>query len=345
MNQEYHSVLSTFVRKTWNIDSKSIIEINEGSAKCFVIEAEYDKYFFKIYQEKFDSCTLDNEIFVCGFLTNKGFSVSSFLQSQNAMYVEKFQNNLCTLQKYIVGTTFHKFEVPKPQLLDSVKVLANLNIALADLPIQLPLGFDKKWFSEWSADLTIEKYKNLLKKLDVYDDNYDRIAEDFKAKYEIIGKFNPSLFDFSSLTVENTHGDYNALQLIFGEDKVKAVIDFSSCAKLPVCWEIIRSYTLSSPECKHGIIDIDSFVSYVQEYVQIKKLARSDLELMPYFYLFTLLRSTFGYKSYIEKRSKSILVNEKDQNALDFAFWRTSMCKWLFDNADGLSLKLTSIGE
>lgn len=345
MNVGDYGVLSKFLKATWGISSKKINEIKEGSAKCFAIETENDKFFLKIYQEKFDICTLENVIFICDFLGKKRFSVSCFLKSKNRMYIEKFQDNLCTLQKYIDGTTFRKFEVPKMQLYDSVKVLANLNIALEGLPIQLPIGFSQEWFSKWSVDSAIDKYKKMLVKLDVNDDNYNRISRDFETKYKIIETFNSRLFDFSSLTVENTHGDYNVLQLIFDKNKVKAVIDFSSCAKLPVCWEIIRSYTLSSTECRRAIIDVNNFLSYVQEYMQIKKLERSDLELMPYFYLFTLMRSSFGYKSYIEKRHNDLLVNTKDKNALEFAFWRTNMCKWLFDNADCLSSKLKLLAK
>ena len=340
--EETHGFLAKFIKDTWNIDSKAITEINAGSAKCFVIEAEKEKFFLKIYQEKFDICTLNNEISVCSFLSQKGFLVSCFLKSKNQTYVEMLQDSLCTLQKFVEGTTFGKYEVPKEQLFDSVRVLAKINIALEDLPVQLPLGFDQEWFSDWSADSAIEKYRSLLDRLDINDVNYNRIAEDFNTKCEIIERFDPNLYDFSHLTVENTHGDYNVLQLIYNESGVKAVIDFASCSKLPVCWEIIRSYTLSSHECRQGVIDIDNFISYVQEYMKIKKLPGSDLEMMPYFYLFTLVRSTFGYKSYINKRSDNIAVNEKDWNALEFAFWRTSMCKWVVDNADELSLKLKS---
>ena len=64
---------------------------------------------------------------------------------------------------------------------------------------------------------------------------------------------------------------------------------------------------------------------------------------MPYFYLFTLIRSSFGYKSYIEKRKNGTPIERKDQNALAFAAWRTAMCKWLFKHADFLSSRLKKI--
>ena len=345
MDINQHNDIFELLHNTWGIAPRKVIQINEGSADCFVIETVSDKYFLKIYQEKFDRESLKNEVALCGFLLEKGFSVSHFLRSLNGMYVEIYDNRFCILQKYIYGITFHKFEVSKSELIDSVKVLAKLNIALEELPFQLPVGFTPEWYTEWSVDCEIEKYKKLLAKLDVNDIYYNRIAADFKAKSRLIERFNPTEFDFSHLTYANTHGDYNVLQLIFENSKVKSVIDFSSCARLPICWEIIRSYTLSSTECRYGIIDQDNFIAYVQAYMEIKRLTRNDLGLMPYFYLFTLLRSTFGYKTYIEKKNHSICVDSKDLATLEFAFWRTSMCNWLYQNAEHLSLQLISIVE
>ncbi|MBO4405631.1 MAG: hypothetical protein J5821_02770, partial [Alphaproteobacteria bacterium] len=241
---------------------------------------------------------------------------------------------LCTLQKYIDGITYHKFELPNDLLYDSARVLANINIAMEELPIQLPLGFDNNWFFEWSADLEIEKYNKLLTRLNRDDEFFNKIAKDFEIKCKLLSLFDSTAFPFASLTSENTHGDYNVLQLIFSRNGVKAVIDFSSCAKIPICWELIRSYSLSSEECRYGIIDIKKFFDYIKEYLIIRKINKLDLELMPYFYLFTLLRSSFGYKGYIEKKSKGLLADPMDKKTLEFAFWRTEMCKWLLENAN-----------
>ncbi len=332
-----------FLTETWNIFAGKITELTEGSAKCFIIESKTGKYFFKVYQKKFHLNTLSNEISTCEFLTKKGFLVSTFLPSKNCRYVENFNGKLCTLQNFIDGITYHKFEVPKNLLYDSVRVLANMNIALEELPIQLPLGFDHNWFFEWSRDLEIENYNKLLAQLNCDDENYNKIAKDFEIKCKLLSLFDPDVFPFTSLTFENTHGDYNVLQLIFSRDGVKAVIDFSSCAKIPICWELIRSYSLSSEECKYGIIDINNFADYIREYLKIKKLNKLDLELMPYFYFFTLLRSSFGYKGYIEKKNNGLLVDLMDIKTLEFAFWRTNMCKWMFDNANYISSKLKKL--
>lgn len=335
--------VSDFIGKTWGVFPTEIREIQAGSAQCYTVETNAGKYFFKVYQEKFDRHTIQNEVAVCNFLSDKGFAVSRFLESVNHTCMETVRDRVCTLQKYIDGISVPKFQVSKPQLLDSVKVLAKLNVALEELPVQLPVRFPEEWFSAWSADAAVAKHRELLGKLDADDAYHARIAEDFAAKCRMLEAFDPDRYDFSAMTVANTHGDYNTLQLIFAENRVNAVIDFAACGKLPLCWEIIRSYTLSAAECKDAMIEPESFYAYVREYIQIRPLSKSDLALMPYFYLFTLLRSMFGYKAYVEKRCKKIAVSEKDMNALQFAFWRTAMCKWLFAHAEELSFGLTGL--
>ena len=50
---------------------------------------------------------------------------------------------------------------------------------------------------------------------------------------------------------------------------------------------------------------------------------------MSYLYLVQLLASTFGYKQYIADNSKTSL--------LDFAYFRTRLCKFLFKNAEKIA--------
>ena len=56
---------------------------------------------------------------------------------------------------------------------------------------------------------------------------------------------------------------------------------------------------------------------------------------MSYLYLVQLLSSTFGYKQYITVNSKKEL--------LEFAYFRTKLCKNLYENADKITKAL--IGE
>lgn len=329
-----------FLNETWSLSVTKITKLTEGSAKCFAVESKTGKYFFKVYQEKFDLQTLSDEITICDFLTKKGFCVSVFIPSKKGRYIEEYKGRLCTLQHFIDGITYHKFGAPKNLLYDATRVLARLNTAMEELPVLLPLGFDDDWFSNWSRDAEIEKNHKLLARLNPNDENYDRIARDIESKCNLLDAFDATAFPFASLTSENSHGDYNVLQLIFASDRVKAVIDFTSCSKVPVCWELIRFYSLSSEECISGKMDTNDFVGYLKEYLKIRRISKFDLELMPYFYLFTLLRSAFGYNGYIDKKSAGLPTSPADLKTLDFAFWRTDACRWLFEHADLMSSEI-----
>ena len=53
---------------------------------------------------------------------------------------------------------------------------------------------------------------------------------------------------------------------------------------------------------------------------------------MSYIYLIQLLSSTYGYKEYIN--------NNENIELLEFAHFRTNICKYLFKNAENISTRL-----
>ena len=136
---------------------------------------------------------------------------------------------------------------------------------------------------------------------------------------------------FNGITYTPSHGDYTACQLICDGNHVKAVIDFSSAAKLPAIWEIMRSY-IQSGACREGeAFDIEDFAQYVKEYMKYAPLTGRDLEAMPYVYLFQLSRSAYGYEEYLIDKT------ENKDALLDFALWRTDVCREVYKNADAIS--------
>lgn len=66
-------------------------------------------------------------------------------------------------------------------------------------------------------------------------------------------------------------------------------------------------------------------------------LSEYDLKYMPYIYIFQLVSSTFGYKQYNNDYSKKSL--------LDFAFFRTNLCNYLYDNLEILSKELLKLNK
>ncbi len=134
------------------------------------------------------------------------------------------------------------------------------------------------------------------------------------------------------------HGDNTACQLICGEDSIKAVIDFSSVRCIPAVWEIMRSYIQSGGVSRdNSSFDIEDFTLYVKEYMKYAPLTKRDLEAMPYIYLFQLAQSSYGYKEYL------ITKTENKEALLDFGFWRTGICRDIYQKASAISAALLNI--
>ena len=70
-------------------------------------------------------------------------------------------------------------------------------------------------------------------------------------------------------------------------------------------------------------------LDYIKEFNKYVKLNEYDLKYMSYIYLIQLLSSTYGYKEYIN--------NNENIELLEFAYFRTNICKYLFNNAENIS--------
>ena len=138
--------------------------------------------------------------------------------------------------------------------------------------------------------------------------------------------------DTKKLTIKNTHGDFNILQFIYKNNHINSVIDFVSACRMPIVWELIRSYSYIDKNVKNGIFNLDTFTDYIKEFNKYVKLNDYDLKYMSYIYLIQLLSSTYGYKEYIN--------NNENIELLEFAYFRTNICKYLFNNAENISNRL-----
>ncbi len=59
----------------------------------------------------------------------------------------------------------------------------------------------------------------------------------------------------------------SAMQILCADDEIKAVIDFSSAAKIPALWELMRSYMQSASDTKNPAdFDAEKFQGYVRSY-------------------------------------------------------------------------------
>lgn len=133
-------------------------------------------------------------------------------------------------------------------------------------------------------------------------------------------------------TMEPNNGDYSVMQFIYKDGKINAITDFVSACKMPIVWEIIRSYSYIDEKAKDGEFDINNLIDYVKEFCKYVSLNKCDIKYMPYVYMLQLLNSTYGYKQFLNDR------NNKEM--LDFGRLRTNICRYLYNNAELISKKL-----
>ena len=105
---------------------------------------------------------------------------------------------------------------------------------------------------------------------------------------------------------------------------------------MPVIWEIARSYSYIDKDAKDGELNIKNIVDYTREVAKVTELNEYDLKYLPYVYLIQLARSPFGYEQYFKN------VKNKDE-LLNFAFYRTNICRDLSKKAEQISKQLLNI--
>lgn len=165
-------------------------------------------------------------------------------------------------------------------------------------------------------------------------DDFQDIKQDLEDKIHIINsiKHKVESTNCDNLTILNTHGDYNVLQCIYNDNRISAVIDFISACRMPIIWEIIRSYSYIDKDVVNGEFNLSRFIDYVNECRKRINLNDDDLKLMPLLYLCQLLTSNFGYKQYVLDTNKVDL--------LKFGKFRTKLCRYLFNHLDELEYEL-----
>ena len=97
----------------------------------------------------------------------------------------------------------------------------------------------------------------------------------------------------------------------------------------------MRSYSYADKEIKNGNINTNTLSDYFKEVTKYIKLNQYDLKYAPYVYLLQLISSTYGYKEYNNDYSQIELI--------EFAFFRTRLCKSLHDNLEEIDSILIKI--
>lgn len=325
--------------KRYGLKVNNIEIINKGTANIYKIISDKGNFILKEFQSKYLQNDVLKEINAIEYLKeNTKIPLPTYLKNNNNESYFEHKGRIVVIQNFIDGKVFGKNEGNYEQLLESAYYLG-----------QIIKGFEKykitdcvkitDWYSKKEFDKANKKYDDILDKLD-NSHLSNKIKTDILFKKQLLDELNKNknLKELNNITHKVSHGDYSSLQFIYNnENKIKAIIDFIKVKKLPVVWEIARSYSYIDKEARNGNININNIVEYTKEVSKIIDLNEYDFKYLPYVYLIQLARSTFGYNEYFKEN-----VKDKEK-LLNFAFYRTNICRNLYKKADEISNKLLEI--
>ena len=331
MNKLSIDEIKSIIKENYNIDNAYITKINRGNADIYLIETKNNKFVLKYYQSRYTVKEINNEFEVIDYLNKKGIKVPKYLLTKANKPSLIYKNQVLIMQYFIEGTIKEKNQGKNLELIESAKYLGKIIKALEDFNNND--SFDEAEWYKLNPEIAQNKIEELLNKLPDSDENAEIIKTDLNKKLDIINKMKDfDIKNIDKVSVKYTHGDYGVMQFIYDDNnKIKAILDFATATYMPIVWEIIRSYSHIDKECIDGNLNIDNLIKYINEFKKYVPLNKYDLEYMPYIYLNQLLKSTFGYKSYV-------LYNNLD--LLKVGILRTKIVVYLYENLKEISNRL-----
>ncbi|MBR2708520.1 MAG: phosphotransferase [Bacilli bacterium] len=326
--------LKNIVKEKYGLEVIKSEKINRGSASITKIYTDKKEYILKEFQEKYNKDFIIKEIDIVNFLSNRNMKVPVYIKCLDGKYYFEENERVVILQEYIDGYTIDNNNGNMDQVIESAKYLGMITKELESYD-ELWKWDVESWFTKDYLENAIKKHEELLEMFEE-EKHYEWVKDDIQEKIEMTKEViaNGDFDDIDKITFKNSHGDYSVQQFIYKDGKINAIIDFVSASCLPICWEIIRSYSYIDKECINGQMNIAHLVEYVKEFEKYVQLNNYDLKYMAYIYLVQILDSTYGYKQYIKKNNEQLL---------DFAKQRTNFARWLFKNAKDLSSALVEI--
>ena len=326
--------IKRILEDNYNIETSKVTKIDRGTANIFEVQSKEKKYILKEFSEGRSEDSVIKETNIINFLKDRNIKVPVYIKSTQGNFYIKFENRIIIVQEYVDGYTMENNTGDYNKTIESATILGKMTKELKDYTGLEEDGIIEKWFSKESLENGITKMLDLKSKLNAdnpYKSIFEKDLEDkINMSKDLIENFK---FDIiQKLTIMNSHGDYSVQQLIYNDKEETTVIDFETAKKLPIIWEVMRSYSYIDKEAKNGNLNLNILVDYVKEFSKYVKLNEYDLKYAAKIYLIQIVSSPFGYKQYNDNYEKTGL--------LEFALFRTNLCRYLYKNSDEISLRL-----
>lgn len=315
----------------YNIGSiEEVKRIEEGaSSECFYIKTLIKEYILKDIEMIFMNHP-EHEGGINEILDKYDIPVSKFIKNKNGEYLSEYKEHKLHLQTFIKGNVLKQNTAPKWFLTESANYLAKIHKALEEKE-DLDFGICERFFEMVTIDLARSSYKKSLAYAKLDDDIQS--IEDLEYRLKLLDKVQKFRPDMSKFTYKNTHGDYFISQIICDEERINAIIDFTSACVHPVSWEIIRSYSYADSKCINGEIDIENLKQYIKDYLEYNKLSKYDITMMGQLYFYQLAVCDY-FSQYYESE------NTNKEALLNYAHWSTLLCRWFEKNIEKLTKEL-----
>jgi hypothetical protein len=268
---------------------------------------------------------VENEGYVTEFLYDNGIKVARLLKTKCNEYLVKTNELQFHIQDFIEGETYAVNSAPNWFIEKSAQILGEINHTLKGFR-DLPVSFGKDFFSVTTVNNSKQHYINELQKAKESGDN--SLVIELEEQLKHLNRISKFSFDVDKLTYTNSHGDFYIGQTI-AKNKEITVIDWTSACRLPVCLEIITSYSYADPLCKDGVIDINGLKKYLSQYLKYFTLNEYDIKMMPYLFYFQQCICNYS-PPYDNMADNYKAISKLILNLLN----------WLYDNVEDLSYYL-----
>lgn len=322
--------IKNILQEEYNIKALNITKIDRGTSNIFEIETNQKKYILKEFISARKKETIIKEINIIKFLRERNINVPKYIRTQSDNYYIENEGRIIIVQEFVDGYTIDNNTGDYNQVMKCASILGKLTKELIDYPELSDENIIDEYFSKNRVHIGIEKMKQIRKNIKEDNEYKEQIEKDLDYRIKILEEIGKK-FDFNiinKLTMLNSHGDFCSQQLIYNDNKEPTIIDFEKAKKLPIVWEVIRSYSYIDKE-----FEIENLVDYFKEFTKYVTLNEYDLKYASYLYLVQLASSPYGYKEYNDDYGQKDLLN--------FAFFRTDLCKILYKNLENISLRLT----
>ena len=283
---------------------------NGAGGLTYFVQANGRKYVVK-YPSDNEMNNPDTETRVCEKLLDKGIPACRFIPNKHGKMISADENGRrLTVQHFYEGITYGYHEAPVDLQAQSASFLARIHKAMKGIE-DIPVGIGADFFACRKPERMKDAYMRTLQQ--AVENNDTEIAERIRSNMRIVDAMPACHFDIGRFSCGNTHGDYTISQLIWKDEKIHGIIDWTCVCKHPYIWEIVRSYVFMAPEIKRGEVNTEALIDYISEYMKYGSLNSYDIENAGKLFFYFLAVCNF-YGQYYDSISRNRAVYLKQAN-------------------------------